>query len=69
MKWCRSNGRVLTLMLALAFFNFIFLVIEYQFDNMMALVTGFLYKRKIWADCCVCRSTGRGDLYFCNLAA
>ena len=82
MKWCRSNGRVLTLMLALAFFNFIFLGIEYQFDNMMALVTGpeqaglfalpgccFLYKRKIWADCCVCRSTGRGDLYFCNLAA
>lgn len=40
MKWCRSNGRVLTLMLALAFFNFIFLGIEYQFDNMMALVTG-----------------------------
>ena len=39
MKWCRSNGRVLTLMLALAFFNFIFLGIEYQFDNMMALVT------------------------------
>ena len=25
MKWYRSNGRVLTLMLALAFFNFIFL--------------------------------------------
>lgn len=95
MKWCRSNGRVLTLMLALAFFNFIFLGIEYQFDNMMALVTGpeqvvtaqgyvlgasvlgfLLYpaaasciKEKIWADCCVCRSTGRGDLYFCNLAA
>ena len=40
MKWYRSNGRVLTLMLALAFFNFIFLGIEYQFDNMMALVTG-----------------------------
>ena len=40
MKWCRLNGRVLTLMLALAFFNFIFLGIEYQFDNMMALVTG-----------------------------
>ena len=40
MKWCRSNGRVLTLMLALAFFNFIFLGIEYQFDNMAALVTG-----------------------------
>ena len=40
MKWCSSNGRVLTLMLALAFFNFIFLGIEYQFDNMMALVTG-----------------------------
>ena len=40
MKWCRSNRRVLTLMLALAFFNFIFLGIEYQFDNMMALVTG-----------------------------
>ena len=40
MKWCRPNGRVLTLMLALAFFNFIFLGIEYQFDNMMALVTG-----------------------------
>lgn len=40
MKWCRSNERVLTLMLALAFFNFIFLGIEYQFDNMMALVTG-----------------------------
>lgn len=27
---CRSNGRVLTLMLALAFFNFIFLGIEYS---------------------------------------
>lgn len=40
MKWCRSNGRVLTLMMALAFFNFIFLGIEYQFDNMMAMVTG-----------------------------
>ena len=40
MKWYRLNGRVLTLMLALAFFNFIFLGIEYQFDNMMALVTG-----------------------------
>lgn len=40
MKLYRSNGRVLTLMLALAFFNFIFLGIEYQFDNMMALVTG-----------------------------
>ena len=40
MKWYRSNGRMLTLMLALAFFNFIFLGIEYQFDNMMALVTG-----------------------------
>ena len=25
MKWYRLNGRVLTLMLALAFFNFIFL--------------------------------------------
>ena len=40
MKWYRLNGRVLTLMLALCFFNFIFLGIEYQFDNMMALVTG-----------------------------
>lgn len=40
MKWCRSNGRVLTLMMTLAFFNFIFLGIEYQFDNMMAMVTG-----------------------------
>ena len=94
MKWCRSNGRVLTLMMALAFFNFIFLGIEYQFDNMMAMVTGpeqvvtaqgyvlgasvlgfllpggcFLYKRKILAERCGCRSTGRGDLYFCNLAA
>ena len=28
-----------------------------------------MMSRKIWADCCVCRSTGRGDLYFCNLAA
>ena len=40
MKWYRLNGRALTLMLALAFFNFIFLGIEYQFDNMMALITG-----------------------------
>lgn len=40
MKWYRPDGRAWTLMLALAFFNFIFLGIEYQFDNMMALVTG-----------------------------
>ena len=40
MKLQKIDGNVLTLMLALAFFNFIFLGIEYQFDNMMALVTG-----------------------------
>ena len=40
MKWRRPNGRTLTLMLALAFFNFIFLGTEYQYDNMMALVSG-----------------------------
>lgn len=45
MKWCRSNGRVLTLMLALAFFNFIFLGIEYQFDNMMDLCQYFGQKK------------------------
>ena len=40
MKLRKIDGNVLTLMLALAFFNFIFLGIEYQFDNMAALVTG-----------------------------
>ena len=40
MKLQKKDGNVLTLMLALAFFNFIFLGIEYQFDNMMALITG-----------------------------
>ena len=40
MKLQKIDGNVLTLMLALAFFNFIFLGTEYQFDNMAALVTG-----------------------------
>ena len=39
MKLQKIDGNVLTLMLALAFFNFIFLGTEYQFDNMAALVT------------------------------
>lgn len=39
MKRRRPNGRTLALMLALAFFNFIFLGTEYQYDNMMALVS------------------------------
>ena len=39
MKRYRPNGRMLTLMLALSIFNFLFLGTEYQFDNMMALVT------------------------------
>lgn len=34
MKLQKKDGNVLTLMLALAFFNFIFLETEYQFDNM-----------------------------------
>lgn len=34
-----KNTRVITLMIALALFNFIFLATEYLFDNMMALVT------------------------------
>ena len=34
MKLQKIDGNVLTLMLALAFFNFIFLGTEYQFDNM-----------------------------------
>ena len=40
MKQCRLDGRVLMRMLALAFFYFLFLGTEYQFDNMMAFVTG-----------------------------
>lgn len=34
-----KNTKVITLMIALALFNFIFLATEYLFDNMMALVT------------------------------
>ena len=34
-----KNTRVITLMVALALFNFIFLGTEYLFDNMMSLVT------------------------------
>lgn len=34
-----KNTKVITLMVALALFNFIFLGTEYLFDNMMSLVT------------------------------
>ena len=34
-----KNTKVITLMIALALFNFIFLATEYLFDNMIALVT------------------------------
>ena len=60
MKLQKIDGNVLTLMLALAFFNFIFLGTEYQFDNMMALVTGpeqvvtaqgYVLGARCWAFC------------------
>ena len=63
MKRYRPNGRVLTLMLALALFNFLFLGTEYQFDNMMmALVTE--PKRVVAAQGYVMGSSALGCLLF-----
>lgn len=62
MKWYRLNGRKLTLVLTLAFFNFIYLGTEYQFDYSMALVAG--PKQVVMTQGCVLGVSVLGFLFY-----